>query len=211
MYNINPKPIMPHVPLWEFEMKDLPEDDFFKSDTLWKSNNFKSETGGLYQDSTRLAHCKSQNTDEEIQMSKLLDRLDPKNVVDIFSNLFDENEELFYPQYPYVKTKYKSNKEFIKNFITSNAFAVKDNPTFELPPHVDNRFIFGNIIYNLVDNKTSTKIYGFNNEVAYEAPKEKGKGIIFLNTERTLHGYENNTDENRYAVICNIYLNVFIN
>ena len=211
MFNINPKPITPYLPLWEFEMKDLPEDDFFKSDTLWGSNNFKSETGGLYQDSTRLAHYKSQNTDEEIQMSKLLDRLNQQNVVDIVSTLFDENEELFYPIYPYIKNKYKSNKEFIKSFIASNAFAVKDKPTFELPPHVDNRFMFGNIIYNLLDNKTSTKIYGSNNEIVYEAPKEKGKGILFLNTEKTVHSYENNTDEDRYAVICNIYLNVFIN
>ena len=211
MFKINPKPIIPYVPLWEFEMTDLPEDDFLKSDTLWKSNDFKSETGGLYQESTRLKHYKSQNTDEEIQMSKLFDRLNQQNVVDIISNLFDENEELFYKEYPYIKTKYKSNKEFITSFIMTNIFAVKDKPTFSLVPHVDNRFMFGNFIYNLVDNKTSTKIYGLNNEVTYEAPKEKGKGIFFLNTERTIHNYENNTNEDRYAVICNILLKVFIN
>jgi hypothetical protein len=208
MFNIIQKPIIPYVPLWEFEMKDLPKDDFFKSDTLWKSNNFKSDIEGLYQEPTRFTFFKSESTDEEKQISKLLDRLNTENVVDMVSNLFDENEELFYKEYPYKKTKYKSNKEFIESFITCTTFAVKDKPTFTLVPHVDNRFMFGNIIFNLTDNKTSTKFHGFDNNVIFEAPKQKGKGIIFLNSERTMHSYINNTDEDRYSVICNIQLKV---
>jgi hypothetical protein len=211
MFNINTKPILPYVPLWEFEMMDLPEDDFFKSDTLWGNNESKSESGGLYQKETRLAFYQSQITDEDVKMSKLINRLNKENVVKIVSNLFDENEELFYKEYPYKKTKHKSNTEFIKSLIVINSFAVKDKPTFTLSPHVDNRFMFGNIIYNLVDNKTSTKIYGFNHKVVYSAPKEKGKGIFFLNTEKTLHSYENDTNEDRYAAICNILLKSFIN
>lgn len=210
MLKINPKPIISHLPLWSVEMTDLPEGDFFKSDSLWENNDFKSESGGLYQEPTRLTYKKSQNADDEIKMSNLLERFNTQNVVDIVSNLFDENEELFYKEYPYIKTKYKSNKEFIEQFIITNAFAVKDKPTFSLVPHVDNRFMFGNIIFNLTNNKTSTKFHELNNDVIFEASQQKGHGIFFLNTDRTIHSYMNNTDEDRYAVICNILLKVFI-
>lgn len=210
MFKINPKPIAPYVPVWEFEMTDLPDDDFFKSETLWKQNDFKSDDGGLYQEPTRLMSTNLNETKEQRIMLELLDRLSTPKVVDIVSQLFNDNHELFYKEYPYIKTKYKTNKEFIENFIITNPFAVMDKPTFKLTPHVDNRFVFGNIIYNLVDNKTSTKIYNFNNDVFYEAPKEKGKGILFLNSERTVHSYENDIDEDRYAVICNILLKIFL-
>jgi hypothetical protein len=82
---------------------------------------------------------------------------------------------------------------------------VRDLPTYSLPPHYDNNRVYGVIIINTTDNKNSTIFYNENDEIIYINSSEKGKGIFFLNTSKTKHSYINDTNENRYAVICTLH------
>ena len=93
----------------------------------------------------------------------------------------------------------------------SKLHAYGNTPGFSLGRHFDNRFVFANFILNLVDNPVSTKFYDYtqNNKLIYEAPKEKGKGVFFLNYENTCHSYINDSFENRYGLISSVNLKLF--
>jgi hypothetical protein len=90
--------------------------------------------------------------------------------------------------------------------LESMVIMVRDKPTYSLPPHYDNDRVYGVIIINTTNNKNSTVFYNENDEVIYTNSYEKGIGIFFLNTSKTKHSYINDTDENRYAVICTFHI-----
>ena len=63
--------------------------------------------------------------------------------------------------------------------------------------------------------KAGIKIHHSNNDytqnykLIYEAPKEKGKGIFFINYENSCHSYINDSFKNRYCIISSIVLKMF--
>lgn len=69
-----------------------------------------------------------------------------------------------------------------------------DKPGFSMEPHEDNRYIVGILIINLQDNPCGT----YFKDIDYVAPKEKGKGVFFLNNSNTAHGIEQPGPEDRY-------------
>jgi predicted DNA binding protein len=91
------------------------------------------------------------------------------------------------------------------NNLESMVIMVRDLSTYSLPPHYDNNRVYGVIIINTTNNKNSTVFYNENDEIIYINSSEKGKGIFFLNTSKTKHSYINDTNENRYAVICTLH------
>ena len=78
----------------------------------------------------------------------------------------------------------------------------KNEPNFTLIPHYDNDKMLGVIIINLVDSNTSTEFYNNQNEKIGQAPTTLGDGIMYLNNFDFKHGYNNNTNNNRYIAIC---------
>jgi hypothetical protein len=148
---------------------------------------------------------------KEIKIQLLLESFSKENLYKIIANIYESNENEIGKLWPLAKFKYKNIYEFIKEntIITTQIFM--DTPGFSLGPHFDNRFVFSNFILNLVDNPISTKFYDYtrNYKLIYEAPKEKGKGIFFLNYENSCHSYKNDSSENRYALISSVNLKIF--
>jgi hypothetical protein len=82
---------------------------------------------------------------------------------------------------------------------------LKDEPGFKLIPHYDNELIFGIVIINLIDNDSATIFYEKNNKVKKMAPLTKGRGILYLNSLNSKHGYANTSIKNRYVVMSILY------
>jgi hypothetical protein len=81
---------------------------------------------------------------------------------------------------------------------------VKDSPKYKLIPHYDNKQILGIIMINLVDNASSTIMYSSANEPLYTSSNKKGDGIYYLNDLRCKHGFYNDSEDYRYAIMVSI-------
>lgn len=81
---------------------------------------------------------------------------------------------------------------------------VKDSPKYRLIPHYDNKQILGIIMVNLVDNTSSTIMYSSANEPLYTSSNKKGDGIYYLNDLRCKHGFYNDSEDYRYAIMISI-------
>ena len=81
---------------------------------------------------------------------------------------------------------------------------VKDSPKYKLIPHYDNKQILGIIMINLVDNISSTIMYNSANESLYTSSNKKGDGIFYKNDIQCKHGFYNNSEDHRYAIMISI-------
>lgn len=81
---------------------------------------------------------------------------------------------------------------------------VKDSPKYKLIPHYDNKNILGIIMINLVDNSFSTVIYSSSNEALYTSSTKKGEGIFYKNDINCKHGFYNDSEDHRYAIMVSI-------
>lgn len=81
---------------------------------------------------------------------------------------------------------------------------VKDSPKYKLIPHYDNSNILGIIMINLVDNISSTIIYSNANEPLYTSSNKKGDGIFYKNDIQCKHGFYNDSEDHRYAIMVSI-------
>jgi hypothetical protein len=81
---------------------------------------------------------------------------------------------------------------------------VKDSPKYKLIPHYDNKHILGIIMINLIDNDFSTIMYSSTNEPLYTSSNKKGDGIYYLNDLRCKHGFYNDSEDYRYAIMISI-------
>jgi len=147
----------------------------------------------------------------ESKIQSLLESFSNENLYKIINDVYESNEDIMGRIWPIPKFKYKNMYEFVKDTTKITTQIFMDTPEFSLAPHFDNRFVFANFILNLTDNPVSTKFYDYtqNYKLIYEAPKEKGKGIFFLNYENTCHSYINDSFENRYGLISSINLKLF--
>jgi hypothetical protein len=206
MITFNTKPIDEHSPIWEIKVDHLIDEDFLKTKDMWGENVFDEENGGLYQQPTRCNYVE-QNLNQEDRkiIDNFIEQFKEPQMIDLLVDIFEDNNKIFYRNYPYKKHIYKNNRDFLTDFIDVCPTVLKDKPTFKLNHHFDNRFVFGNLILNLTDNDTSTKFYRRRNrDLLWEGPTKKGEGFIFLNTETTEHDYHNNTKNDRYVFIANI-------
>ena len=135
------------------------------------------------------------------------------NILDLIIDNFEKsgNDRFFYREYP-VEDKGITFRDFITKRCEVHFRIMRDEPGFKMNRHFDNRAVFGNIFFNLVENENvSTQFFNtfttgykqvLNREtnVMYLAPNTKGEGVWFMNTPLMLHTVDNNTDQNRYVV-----------
>lgn len=81
---------------------------------------------------------------------------------------------------------------------------VKDSPKYKLIPHYDNKNILGIMMINLIDNDSSTIMYSKDNEEMYVSSNKKSDGIYYLNDLRCKHGFYNDSENYRYAIMVSI-------
>ena len=195
MIHINTTPVYGDHPIFEFKVDDLPSDSFFISEINWdrglKRNSFSS---------------KKQTNNVENVTKNLLNFFNKESITKVLTQLYEKNYDLFSYEYP-LKSKY-SLYEYIYNITRPVSDINLDLDGFNLSKHFDNRLIFGNFFLNLIDNQSSTKFYDYLNKdlFIYEAPKKKGEGVFFLNTIKTFHSVNVNSD--RYILSNTICLNI---
>ena len=141
------------------------------------------------------------------EFNSLRESFKDENLFNLISEIYENSPHMFGLIWKY-PNKHKNFKEFLEKNIRVISSISMDSPGFELPKHFDNRKVFGNFILNLVDNPNSTKFYDYrkNDKLIYEAPKEKGKGVFFVNYENTFHSYKNDSTINRYVHISSLNL-----
>jgi hypothetical protein len=117
----------------------------------------------------------------------------------ILPNVLKSQDKIFHD-------RWVTNAEDIKKCSNFYTRIVKDDHGLDMGPHLDNSFVIGNIILNLIDNKVGTKFYSHGTDKTFIAPKEKNKGIFFLNTPGSLHSIKNDSNQTRYTL--NTYWNL---
>jgi len=112
----------------------------------------------------------------------------------LFANVYDsldpQGQKRITSYWPWQNFGFENIKQFTDKYFNHGVSFIKDNPGFLMGVHTDNRVVVANAIINLTDNSNSTKFYYSVQEphnVIYEGPKEKGKGVFFLNNEETAH------------------------
>jgi hypothetical protein len=140
-----------------------------------------------------------------------MDSFIDENLYKIIDEIYESNKFMFGMSWILNSKKYDSMYDFVKKHTHINTHIFMDRPGMNFAPHFDNRLVFANFILNLDDNPISTKFYdyGNNSKLIYEAPKEKGTGIFFLNHQNTYHSYNNDTNQNRYAMMSSVILNLY--
>jgi hypothetical protein len=200
MIHINKKsPINTNPLIFEFEIDDDIPVEYIQCESNYATIKEHSR------------NCFNNNKLEQNKIQSLLESFSNENLYKIINDVYEFNENIMGKTWPLATNKYKNMYEFVKNntLVTTQIFM--DTPGFSLGPHFDNRFVFSNFILNLVDNPVSTKFYDYtqNYKLIYEAPKEKGKGIFFINYENSCHSYINDSFKNRYCIISSIVLKMF--
>jgi len=162
-------------PIWEVEIQsDVLDSPEFEAElrndsnfivSAWHHNNLRS----MY-NSTGI-------------VSSWLAQIQPNLLLDIVSS-----SVCFAPLY------YKSLDDYGNNGVCTSS-VLRDQPGFEMIPHLDNRHVMAQLVVNLLqDYETATEFYYFNsNTPCYRAPLKKNHGVVFLNTPGSVHGIANVT------------------
>jgi hypothetical protein len=204
------------VPVFELEIDNVPTDDYIKTGITWDSNESNNNTKRI--------PIFELDTETKKELEPLLEQFNEDGIMNMLDELATINPNMF-NYWGYDKSKPASL--FFRNNLDINISLVKDKPTNVFDPHFDGRNTFGTMIVNLTDNIVGTQFfdYGaitdfykkfketggggmdwhnrFANHIIYEAPKQKGKGIFFVNCETTFHGVgvDSNSDKERYALM----------
>ena len=138
-------------------------------------------------------------------------KIDSLPTDDIVKSLFDNTingREFYKGGNEEVDALIKEIKEQANTFIEEDTNIivsfVKDSPKYKLIPHYDNKQILGIMMINLVDNPYSTIMYSSANETLYTSSNKKGDGIYYLNDLRCKHGFYNDSEDYRYAIMISI-------
>lgn len=130
---------------------------------------------------------------------------------EIIKNLFNnpiKGREFYQGGNEEIDTFIQEIKEQCDTLIETDTDAVvsfiKDSPKYKLIPHYDNKNILGIIMINLVDNSFSTVMYSSSNELLYTSSTKKGDGIYYLNDIECKHGFYNDSEDYRYAIMVSI-------
>ena len=197
-------------PLWEVKVDNIPFDrELLENPELWTDNSWVDG---------KVMNYKPQRKDYKPGSSSIIDEWfnnfkTNNNILDLIIDNFEKsgNDRFFYREYP-VEDKGITFRDFITKRCEVHFRIMRDEPGFKMNRHFDNRAVFGNIFFNLVENENvSTQFFNtfatgykqvLNREtnVMYLAPNTKGEGVWFMNTPLMLHTVDNNTDQNRYVV-----------
>jgi hypothetical protein len=144
--------------------------------------------------------------DDNTIISDIYNIFNKKDVAAIIGEVAEANKELFSNLYLYDTRLFPTYAAFVEKITDSPSSIVNYKPNSQLGMHFDCRNCFADLITNLIDNNSSTKFYDYrkNNRLIYEAPMKKGKGVVWLNCENTLHSYKNDTELDRYVVLTTI-------
>jgi len=202
--NFKYKQINPYASVWEVATDiniTVPE----LNELQWKSGDNNLETGTKRQ----IIEVYNVPEDEKTPFMKEIEQLTEKqNIIKILQEIFNQNSEIIYRNYPFDRSKYINFSSYLEKQIQVDPYLVKDAEEYELPNHVDNRFTFGNIIINLVSNKSTTSFYKEIDSLEpwYTSPQEQGKGTLFLNTENSVHNIKVTQKEPRYILMVKLLL-----
>jgi len=138
-------------------------------------------------------------------------KIDSLPIDDIVKSLFDNtingrefykggNEEVDY----LIKEIKEQANTFIEEDTNIIVSFVKDSPKYKLIPHYDNKQILGIMMINLIDNPYSTIMYNSANETLYTSSNKKGDGIFYKNDIQCKHGFYNDSEDYRYAIMISI-------
>lgn len=180
---LTPIVIDKEYPLWEYEF-DLPP-------TL--QMDLDDETNWKTSDTARhRAVIKSKNFDTIL-----------RSTTDLQYTFMDQ---IFDPNGPF---KEEIHRRWLSGVdVRASSLLIKDIPALSEPHfHIDHRNVFAASILNLQDNPCSTE-FMFDGKIIHKGPTERGKGILFLNTEHSLHGYANNSNSDRFICLLNIMIDV---
>jgi len=202
------------IPVFELSIDNVPTDDYIKNGINWELKESNNDTKRI--------PIFELDTETKNKLQPLLEQFSYDNVMNMLDELATINTNMF-NYWGYDKSKPASL--FFRDNLDINISIVKDKPTNRFSPHFDGRNTFGSIIVNLIDNQVGTQFFDYGSACAfykkdrttisleqwenrftdtliYEAPKEKGKGIFFVNCETTFHGVgvNANTDRERYAL-----------
>ena len=138
-------------------------------------------------------------------------KIDSLPIDDIVKSLFNNTingREFYKGGNEEVDALIKEIKEQANTFIEEDTNIivsfVKDSPKYKLIPHYDNKQILGIMMINLIDNHSSTTMYSKDNEQIYVSSNKKGDGIYYLNDLRCKHGFYNDSEDYRYALMISI-------
>jgi hypothetical protein len=137
-----------------------------------------------------------------------IDNLPSDNDVKNLFNNSTNGREFYISGNEEIDTLIEQIKEQANTFIEEDANIivsfVKDSPKYKLIPHYDNKQILGIMMINLVDNPYSTIMYNSANEPLYTSSNKKGDGIFYKNDIQCKHGFYNDSEDYRYAIMVSI-------
>ncbi len=170
-------------PLWEFQM-ELPEG---LTEELLESSNWPEPT----ERHRSFLQTYGVASDSLIQQAVAAEE-------EILQAIFDPNSPFEHA----VRTRWYSGVD-----INRTALIVKDRGGMTGEPflHVDHRNVFGACILNLSNNPSPTEFH-FHGKKIWDGPTQIGKGVIFMNTEHSVHGYLNRSNSDRYICLMNMML-----
>lgn len=204
MGKFNSKIIIPSSPVWEVstdvnislqELSNLP----------WENNINNLEVSSKRQ----IIDLKYLPENNKTTSIRLIEHLTCKeSVIKELQELFNQDNDTFYRLYPFDRNNYASFSSYLEKQLYVAPYLVRDITEYELSNHVDNRFTFGNIIINLVRNISTTSFYqGIDSKDPwYTSSQDQGKGVLFINSERTIHNIKVSQTEPRYILMVKLLL-----
>lgn len=172
-------PIEDLIPIFEVSIDNLPDDDFIINGINWEYNR----ESGQKRLGWPVNEVKSTNN---LLIQHIFNEINDENIFKLFDNIKElNNTALEYWGYDWSKPF----ANFSKNIQIINSI-IRDTTEIKYNPHFDCRQTFATMIINLVDNETSTQFFDFRNknELMYTSPTKKGQGVLWINSEFTLHG-----------------------
>lgn len=182
------------------KQKFLPAEQHIKTNLKW-CDSFSSDGALLPHPTGRLNY--EPKTDKSVENWKQYITFTKDHFIEkIFNEKNDDTEKL--------QNRWCRSIDELKENITVATDIIKDPPSFEMLPHMDNEFIFAVLIVNLCDNKSTTGFHEISQDLKtiYKAPTQKGEGLLFLNTPGSLHSFKNDSDEERYISYTTFVLNL---
>lgn len=213
---INPADLYGKFPLWEIKVNNIPFDrEFFENNKLWKDNLLTGQNYTYYP-SERKEYIEGSSQELDTWLSNFKKENDIlEKVINNFEN-YDSNIEHFFREFP-IEDKGLKPSYYIRKHCHVLYRVMKDEGGYKMEKHFDNRAVFGNMFFNLVDNgDTGTEFFntfstGYKDVIdsdtnlMYKGPTKKGEGIWFMNNSHLLHSIKNRGNINRYVVNILVY------
>jgi hypothetical protein len=211
------------IPAFEVSIDNPLSSDFIKNEINWADKEKENNNKDI--NSTRISlHEMDETTLKKLE--PVLEQVSKDNIMRMLDELVAIRPDMF-NYWGYDKSTPASI--FFSRILDIKVHLVKDNTNNKFSPHFDGRNSFGTIIINLMDNEVATQLFDYGeisyfyknivnsnwenrfiDNIIYEAPKENGNGIFFVNCETTFHGVGMgaNPTRDRYTLFVMLNLNI---